>query len=73
MHFLVVSFTHKNTTLAIREKLAFSNDEQKEICLSKVVKDPSIDEVMVTSTCNRIEVFSSCSDVDAKPRYFISS
>ena len=65
MHFLVVSFTHKNTTLAIREKLAFSNDEQKEVCLSKVVKDPSIDEVMVTSTCNRIEVFCSCSDVDA--------
>jgi len=65
MHFLVVSFTHKNTTLAIREKLAFSNDEQKAGCLSKVVKDPSIDEVMVTSTCNRIEVFCSCSDVDA--------
>ncbi len=65
MHFLVVSFTHKNTTLAIREKLAFSNDEQKEACLSKVVKDPSIDEVMVTSTCNRIEVFCSCNDVDA--------
>jgi len=65
MHFLVVSFTHKNTTLAIREKLAFSNDEQKKGCLSLVVKDPSIDEVMVTSTCNRIEVFCSCNDVDA--------
>ena len=65
MHYLVVSFTHKNTTLAIREKLAFSNDEQKEKCLAKVVKDPNIDEVMVTSTCNRIEVFCSCSDVDA--------
>lgn len=65
MHFLVVSFTHKNTTLAIREKLAFSNDEHKEICLSKICADPSIDEAMVTSTCNRIEVFCSCNDVDA--------
>ena len=65
MHFLVVSFTHKNTTLAIREKLAFSNDEQKKVCLSKLTQDPSIDEVMVTSTCNRIEVFCSCIDVDA--------
>jgi len=65
MHYLVVSFTHKNTTLAIREKLAFSNDEQKEKCLNKVIKDPSIDEVMITSTCNRIEVFCSCHDVDA--------
>jgi len=65
MHYLVVSFTHKNTTLAIREKLAFSNDEQKERCLSKVVKDPSINEVMVTSTCNRIEIFCHCNDVDA--------
>ncbi len=64
MHFLVVSFTHKNTTLAIREQLAFSNDEQKETCLAKICAEPSIDEAMVTSTCNRIEVFCSCSDVD---------
>ena len=64
MHFLVVSFTHKNTTLAIREMLAFSNDEQKEAFLSKVVEDPSLEEAMVTSTCNRIEVFCSCSDID---------
>ena len=65
MHYLVVSFTHKNTTLAIREKLAFSNDEQKSRCLRKIVSDANIDEAMVTSTCNRIEVFCSCSDVDA--------
>ena len=65
MHYLVVSFTHKNTTLAIREKLAFSNDDQKKGCLTKIVKDPNIDEVMVTSTCNRIEVLCSCEDVDA--------
>ncbi len=65
MHFLVVSFTHKNTTLAIREKLAFSNDEHKETCLSKICAEPSIDEAMVTSTCNRIEVFCSCSDIEA--------
>ena len=64
MHFLVVSFTHKNTTLAIRELIAFSNDEEKGGCLGKIYKDPSIDEVMVTSTCNRIEVFCSCEDVD---------
>ena len=64
MHFLVVSFTHKNTTLAIREKLAFSDDAQKERCLSKIVQDVSIDEVMVTSTCNRIELFCSTTDID---------
>ena len=65
MHYLVVSFTHKNSTLGIREKLAFSNDEEKERCLKKLVKEPSIDEAMVTSTCNRIEVFCSCHDVEA--------
>ena len=64
MHFLVVSFTHKNTTLAIREKLAFANDEQKDLCLSKLCADASISEAMVTSTCNRIEVFCSCSDIE---------
>jgi len=65
MHFLVVSFTHKNTTLAIREKLAFSNDEQKDFCLAKLCSDASISEAMVTSTCNRIEVFCSCTDIEA--------
>ncbi len=65
MHFLVVSFTHKNTTLAIREKLAFSNDTEKEACLGRICAEPAIDEAMVTSTCNRIEVFCSCSDIDA--------
>lgn len=65
MHFLVVSFTHKNTTLSIREKLAFSNDVEKEKCLEKLCADASINEAMVTSTCNRIEVFCKCSDIEA--------
>lgn len=65
MHFLVVSFTHKNTTLAIREKLAFSNDEQKDAYLASICADENISEAMVTSTCNRIEIFCSCRDTDA--------
>jgi len=65
MQFLVVSFTHKNTTLAIREQLAFSNDVEKEKCLAKICADESINEAMVTSTCNRIEVFCSCRNIEA--------
>jgi len=64
MHFVIVSFTHKNTTLDIREKLAFSNDDQKLEFLKKASQDSNITEVMLTSTCNRIEIFASCTEIE---------
>lgn len=62
MHFLTVSFTHKNSTLQIREKLVY-NDEAKVQCLQTLNAHPVINESMLISTCNRLEVFCSCSNV----------
>jgi glutamyl-tRNA reductase len=71
MHYLVVSFTHRNTTLAIREKLAFPDDDQLESCLQKLITHNAINEVILISTCNRIEVLCSCSSVvDATEHIF---
>jgi len=36
MQYIVISYSHKNTDIAVREKLAFSNDEQKKKSLEKV-------------------------------------
>lgn len=63
MHYLTVSFTHKNSTLEIREKLSYPDDAQKHACLERLTSDESINEVMLISTCNRMEVFVSCNDI----------
>ena len=63
MHYLTISFTHKNSTIEIREKLSFSEDDQLKECLAKLNSSSSIHESILISTCNRIEVFVSCSSV----------
>ena len=66
MEYLVVSFTHKNTDIATREKLAFNNQVEKEIFLKNILKDELINEAILLSTCNRIElILSSTSSKEA--------
>ncbi len=63
MHYLVVSFTHKNTNIGTREKLSFGNDLEKETFLNTVVECTYINEAILTSTCNRIEIVASVANV----------
>ena len=65
MHYLTLSFTHKNTDIEIREKLAFNSDEKSEDFQKKLVNFNSINESIILSTCNRVEIIlsvSSCED-----------
>ncbi|SFP47195.1 glutamyl-tRNA reductase [Hydrogenimonas thermophila] len=62
MQYIVVSYSHKNTDIAVREKLAFSNDEQKKKSLEKVLNVKSINEAILLSTCNRVEFIISTSN-----------
>lgn len=71
MHYLVVSFSHKNSTLQQREKLSFSDDRSKLEFMEKLNHHPQINESMILSTCNRIEVLASCSDVDESNAYIL--
>jgi len=59
MNYLIVSYSHKNTDIATREKIAFNSDEKKIEFSQKLLKYPQINEVMILSTCNRVEVFAS--------------
>ncbi len=63
MHYLVVSFTHKNTNIETREKLAFSDDLSKELNLKRIVNCNYILEAILLSTCNRIEITAYVSDL----------
>jgi len=62
MQYLVISFSHKNSDIAVRERLAFSNDEQKIKSLKKVHGIESINEAILLSTCNRVEFIISTSN-----------
>lgn len=69
MHYLNISFTHKNSTIEIREKLSYPNEKNLHGCLKKLTASDVINEAMLISTCNRMEVFCSCSDVAQATKY----
>ncbi len=61
MHYLIISFTHKNTDIKVREKLSFSDEDKKKTFLDKLHKSKYINESILLSTCNRVEVITSVS------------
>lgn len=63
MHYLNISFSHKNSTLEVREKLSYKDDNATKGCLTKLNAGEAINESILISTCNRMEVFCSCSDI----------
>ena len=63
MHYLIISFSHKNSSLEIREKLTYPDDKHKNGCLTKLNNSDAVNETMLISTCNRMEIFCSCNDI----------
>ncbi|SFV91073.1 Glutamyl-tRNA reductase [hydrothermal vent metagenome] len=62
MYYQVVSFSHKNCELAMREKLAFANKEEMKIILDQLTHFEFIHEAFVISTCNRVEIVLATRD-----------
>ncbi len=62
MHFINVSFTHKNTDISTRERLSFGDDGRKKELLRLITSSENIAEAVVVSTCNRVEVFALSED-----------
>ncbi len=51
-----ISFTHKNTDIDLREKLSFSDEEKKKEFLKIISTNENIEECLLISTCNRVEI-----------------
>jgi len=64
MHYLTISFTHKNTELKIREKLSFADDEKRRDFSERLQQIHCINENIILSTCNRVEMIASVSCCD---------
>lgn len=71
MEYLIVSFTHKNTDIKTREKLSFGNELEKETFLKKVLHNEHINEAMLISTCNRVELIASVKDSQNTAKHII--
>jgi glutamyl-tRNA reductase len=54
-HIVLVGINHKTAPVEMREKLAFSPEETAS-ALAVFRNSPGIDEAMIISTCNRVEV-----------------
>jgi glutamyl-tRNA reductase len=62
MYYQVVSFSHKNCELAMREKLAFANHEEMKVVLDQLTHFEFIHEAFIISTCNRVEIILATRD-----------
>jgi len=62
MYYQVVSFSHKNCDQSMREKLAFSSEEEKVEMLNVLVAFEFIHEAFIISTCNRVEIVLASRD-----------
>lgn len=71
MGYLVISFSHKNTDIQTREKLAFPNEENKDRFLKQILEDEIIDEAILLSTCNRVEIITSALNTDTAAKSII--
>jgi glutamyl-tRNA reductase len=62
MYYQVLAFNHHNCEQALREQLAFTDEEDKKTFLKELVEFKFIHEAYVISTCNRVEVVVATSD-----------
>ena len=62
MYYQVVSFSHKYCEQAMREKLAFSNDDEKKEMLNLLVAFDFVHEAFIISTCNRVDIVLATRD-----------
>ncbi len=63
MHYITISFTHKNTPLETREKLAFNNQDKLTSFYTILNDLEAVHESVIVSTCNRVEFVISAEDI----------
>jgi glutamyl-tRNA reductase len=56
---VIVGLSHHTAPIAVREKLSLANGTSEQL-LAGMVSAPSVREVVLLSTCNRVEVIACC-------------
>ena len=69
MSIQLVSISHKTAPVAMREKFAFSPEQQLEIMKSVILESPA-EECVILATCNRTEVYTYCAKEGKERKVF---
>ena len=64
MHIVTAGLNHKTAPIQIREGLAISNGDLSD-ALASLKTLPAVEETMLLSTCNRVELYAVAKDIDA--------
>lgn len=70
MNFQLIGLNHKSAPVDIRERLAVADSRLAE-ALTSLVNHPGVDEAMILSTCNRVELLAQTTNGSADLRGFI--
>ena len=70
MKFQLIGVNHKSAPVEVRERLAIPESRLPEACQS-LAKHPGVEEGMVLSTCNRVELVTSTTNGAADLRGFL--
>ena len=62
MRFAVFGLNHRTASVALREKFALSYDEVPQV--AEAIQEPDGTEILVLSTCNRVEFYFASDDTD---------
>jgi glutamyl-tRNA reductase len=63
MALVVVGLNHTTAPIAVRERLAFSDAALRQALTH--CRPPEVHELVILSTCNRVEIYMQTSDIDA--------
>ncbi len=72
MNVTLIGVNHKTAPLEVRERLAISEDKLPE-AVRLLARYPGVEEGMILSTCNRVEVLTRCSNGSTDMRGFLRS
>jgi glutamyl-tRNA reductase len=67
----LVGLSHKSAPIEVRERVALTGEALKA-ALEELKASPAVEEAMVVSTCNRVEVFVRAGAEEAARRFFTS-
>ncbi|NVL90300.1 MAG: glutamyl-tRNA reductase [Desulfobacterales bacterium] len=59
---VLIGLNHKTAPVEVRERLAFSSEDNPQV-LEAMRREPRVDEVVLFSTCNRVEILLATEDI----------
>src|SRR4051812_43884539 len=72
MNFQLIGVNHKSAPLDVRERLAIPDSRMGE-ALKSLVRHPGVDEGVILSTCNRVELLTQTKNGHTNLRDFVCS